>query len=49
MIDLKINEEVRQRNIERCKEKGIVYPTFAQMKDPSKIPAKIKVLSNRIP
>ncbi len=42
MINLKINEEVRKRNIERCREKGIVYPTFAQMKDPSTIPAKIK-------
>ncbi len=42
MIDLTINEEIRKRNIERCKEKGIVFPTFAQMKDPSKIPAKIK-------
>ena len=42
MIDLKINEEVRQRNIERCREKGIIYPTIAQMMDPSKIPAKIK-------
>jgi cysteine synthase A len=42
MIDLTINNEVRQRNIERCRERGIIFPTFAQMKDPSKIPAKIK-------
>ncbi len=38
MIDLKINEQARKNNIERCIEKNIVYPTFEQMKHPSKIP-----------
>jgi len=42
MINLKVNEEIRRRNIERCREKGIVYPTFAQMIDPSGIPDKIR-------
>lgn len=39
---MKINEQVLAKTIKRCKEKNIVIPTFAQMKDPSKIPQKIK-------
>ena len=34
-IDLKVRPEIRKRNIERCRERGIVLPTFAQMKDPA--------------
>lgn len=42
MIDLTINKAQRKKNIERCREKGIVLPTFAQMRDPSLIPPAIK-------
>ncbi|MFN3412147.1 MAG: pyridoxal-phosphate dependent enzyme [Exilispira sp.] len=42
MINLKINEKIRKKNIERCREKGILIPTFAQMKDPEKIPLYVK-------
>ncbi|HPC37940.1 MAG TPA: pyridoxal-phosphate dependent enzyme [Exilispira sp.] len=42
MINLKVNEEVRKKNIQRCKEKGILIPTFEEMKNPEKIPSKIK-------
>lgn len=42
MIDLTINERVLKKNIEFCKEKQIVLPTFAMMKDPKRIPASIK-------
>lgn len=42
MIDLTMHEDVQKKNIERCREKGIIYPTFAQMKDPSLIPESIK-------
>jgi cysteine synthase len=42
MIDLTMHEDVRKKNIQRCREKGIILPTFAQMKDPSKIPADIQ-------
>ncbi len=42
MIELKVNEKIRKRNIERCKEKGILIPTFEQMKNHEKIPQKIK-------
>ena len=41
-IDLTINKEKRARAINRAKERNIIIPTYAQMKDPSKIPAKIK-------
>jgi cysteine synthase len=42
MIELEINKEIRKRNIQRCREKGIVLPTFAQMKDPDLAPRSIK-------
>jgi cysteine synthase len=42
MIDLSVNEAQRKRNIQRCREKGILLPTYAQMRDPSKVPEAIK-------
>jgi len=42
MIDLKINEAQRKKNIARCREKGIILPTYAQMRDPALIPDAIK-------
>lgn len=42
MIDLTINQEVLDRAVARAREKKIVIPTFAQQRDPSKIPAVIK-------
>jgi cysteine synthase len=41
-IDLSVNKARRQRAIQRARERNIVIPTFAQMKDPSKIPAVVK-------
>ncbi len=38
----KINNEVKKRTIKRCKEKGIILPTFAQMKDPNRISSNLK-------
>lgn len=43
MIDLKINEEMLKRAVQRAKERNIIIPTFAQMKDPSGIPASVKM------
>ena len=37
MMNLKINPKARERNIKRCRERGIVIPTFEQMKHPEKI------------
>lgn len=46
-IDLSVFPEHLERTIKRVRERGIVIPTFAQMKDPSKTPEKIKeALSN---
>jgi len=42
MIDLTKNEEQLERTVKRCRERNIIIPTFEQMKDPSKIPKKIK-------
>jgi len=42
MIDLTINNEQRQRAIQRAREMGFIIPTFEQMIDPTKIPASIK-------
>ena len=41
-IDLTIHKDRRARAIQRARERNIIIPTYAQMKDPSKIPAKIK-------
>ena len=41
-IDLTIHKDRRARAIQRAKERNIIIPTYAQMKDPSKIPAKVK-------
>ncbi|HUX20407.1 MAG TPA: pyridoxal-phosphate dependent enzyme [Spirochaetia bacterium] len=42
MIDLKLNTKNRSRNAKRCRERGILLPTFAQMRDPSLIPSAIR-------
>jgi cysteine synthase len=42
IIDLTVNEKQLESAVERAREKEIVIPTFAEMKDPSKVPAKIK-------
>ncbi len=36
------NETVRARAVERARQRGVILPTFAQQKDPSKIPAKVR-------
>ncbi len=37
-----VNKDVRNKAIERFREKKIILPTFAQMRDPKLIPEKIK-------
>ncbi len=41
-IDLTIDRERRQRAVQRARERNIIIPTFAQMKDPTLIPDSIK-------
>ncbi len=42
MIDLTMNRDNLKRSIDRAKQKGIIIPTFAQMRNPDLIPEKIK-------
>jgi cysteine synthase len=42
LIDLTVNEEQLKKTVERAKERNVVIPTFAQMKDPSLVPDKVK-------
>ena len=42
LIDLTINEEQLKMTVQSVKEKNIVIPTLAQMKDPNKIPTTVK-------
>ena len=41
-IDLSTEEDRRERSVQRVRERNIIIPTFAQMKDPDLIPQKIK-------
>lgn len=42
LIDLTVDEKRLKRTVQRAKEKGIVIPTLAQMKNPDLIPDAIK-------
>ena len=42
MIDLTRNEDQLQRTVQRARERGIIIPTFSQMKDPQTIPTPIR-------
>jgi cysteine synthase A len=42
LINLTVNEQRLKRVVRRAKERGIVIPTFAQMKDPGLMPNAIK-------
>ncbi len=44
----KVNEEVLKRTARRCRERGIVIPTFAQMRDPSLVPATVAARLPRV-
>ena len=41
-IDLTVEKSRRANAVKRAKERNIIIPTYAQMKDPSKIPSKVK-------
>ena len=42
MIDLTIDKKTLEKNIQRAKEKGIIVPTFSQMRNPETVPASVK-------
>ena len=37
-----INEAVLEKTVERCRERSIIIPTFAEQKDPTLIPERIR-------
>ena len=39
---MQVNQQVLDRTIQRCRERKVLLPTFAQMKDPSLVPEKVK-------
>ncbi len=41
-IDLTVYPDRLENTIKRARERNVIIPTFAQMKDPAKIPAKVK-------
>jgi cysteine synthase len=41
LIDLTINETALQRAVARARERNIIIPTFAQMRDPRRIPSAV--------
>ena len=47
-IDLTIIKDRRKRAVQRARERNIVIPTFTQMKEPSKVPARVKAELARI-
>jgi len=42
MIDLQVHSDQLERTVQRARERNILVPTFAQMKDPSTIPESVK-------
>jgi cysteine synthase len=42
MIDLTVDEKRLEKVVRRAREREIIIPTFAQMKDPGRMPAKVK-------
>jgi cysteine synthase len=42
MINLAVNQKQKEKNAQFCREKGVILPTFAQMRNPTLIPDKIK-------
>ncbi len=47
-IDLTIQPARRKRAVQRARERNIIIPTYAQMKDPSGVPANIKAELGKI-
>lgn len=41
-IDLTVHEDRLKNSIQRARERNIIIPTFAQMRDPDRMPEKIK-------
>jgi len=42
VFDMTVHEDVLEKTVKRARERNIIIPTFAQQKDPSLIPDKVK-------
>jgi len=42
VFDMTVHEDVLEKTVKRAQERNIIIPTFAQQKDPSLIPDKVK-------
>jgi cysteine synthase A len=42
MIELQVDADRLERAVRRARERGILIPTFAQMKDPSRVPEAVR-------
>jgi len=42
MINLSIDQKTLEKNIQRAREKGIIVPTFSQMRNPQTVPASVQ-------
>lgn len=47
-IDLTVYPERLERAIEQVRERDIIIPTFAQMKDPGQVPAKVREALSKV-
>ena len=47
-IDLTVHKDRLERAVKRVREQNIIIPTFAQMNDPSLVPAKVKAELKKI-
>ena len=43
MIDLRVNEAQLERAARRARERGVVIPTFREMRDPSLVPERVRL------
>src|SRR5208283_4097334 len=42
------NEAVLEKTVQRCREKNIMIPTFAEQRDPARVPEKIKTRLKKV-
>jgi len=42
LIPLNINHKIRKENVKRLRERNIIIPTFAQLREPKLVPNAIK-------
>ena len=47
-IDLAVDQTGYSNAVQRARERNIIIPTFAQMKNPGLIPAKVKEELNKV-